>query len=213
MSRITALRAPFRGSRRREIFLDGEKWDDTSTVVIRALGLAEDDDVEPDVLLEHILTEERSAARERALRLLGYREHGSAELRSKLLDDGYHTETADPLCASFVEMGLLDDERYASILARTLITGRRLGRPRARREMIARGIPEEVVDNALDTCCCADDEYDRAVDVARRWYRPGVDRRKLAARLLRRGYPSGICFRAAAFVCEERGDATDDDSL
>jgi regulatory protein len=198
MPRVTALRAAFRGSKRRSIHIDGEEWRTTSAAVIRELGLSQDDEVDLRELEAALSAAEPVAARERALRLLGYREHGSKELHTKLTDDGYPAAVAAAVTDSLVRVGLVDDERYTSLLARTLIEGRGYGRSRAYREMTRRGISEDDAGGCLDALCSESTERTRALELARKWARPGADVRKLAARLARRGFAMGICFEAAS---------------
>lgn len=213
MARITALQAAFRGSRRRVVFLDDQEWRATSLAVIKALGLAVGDDVDVSGLADAIAEAESTAVRERALALLGYREHGSAELTTKLTADGYPLELARSVVASFVRVELIDDQRYAAMLARTLLESRGYGRMRARREMTRRGLEEDRVDGALDACESSDDERDRAMTLAVRWARPGMDTRRLAARLARRGFPVRTCFDAAKTALECHEEVPPDEAL
>ena len=211
MALITALRVGYRGSKRRSIFLDGQEWRTTSNLVVRMLGLTEGDEVDESSLKTDIDAAETPAARERALRLLGYREHGSVELHGKLLDDGYPPEIATSVVSALTRVGLVDDDRYAAVLARTLIDGRRYGRGRARREMLRRGLTDEKVDAALDSCCPESGEYERVLELARKYARPDLDTRRLAARLARRGYPVGMCFDAARHALETTDEWSSDD--
>lgn len=213
MARITALRAAFRGSKRRSIIVDGEAWRTTSAAVVRALGLAEGDDVDTEQLGTALAAAEVPAARERALRLLGYREHGSAELREKLSADGYPPNLARTTVVALGRVGLVDDDRYAALLARTLVDGRGYGRARARREMLHRELSEECVESALDACCPSSEEYARALALACRWARPDLDVRKLAARLARRGYPARIAFQAASTALDNPDAPPPEDSF
>ncbi len=213
MARITALRAAFRGSKRRSIIVDDEEWKTTSLVVVRELGLGAGDEIDLNATELAIAAAEPAAARERALRLLGYREHGSSELRDKLVADGYPDRLAQETVAALMRIGLVDDVRYAEVLARTLIDGRRYGRSRARTEMVRRGVDETLVQEALDACCPESGEYDRALAMASHWARPGGDTRKLAARLARRGFPPRICFDAAAAALGDVDTPSDADTL
>ncbi|MDO9556948.1 MAG: regulatory protein RecX [Coriobacteriia bacterium] len=213
MACITALRAAYRGSKRRSITVDGEEWRTTSAAVVRELGLAEGDDVDTDRLETSISAAEIPAARDRALRLLGYREHGSIELREKLITDGYPMDLASRTVDSLLRVGFVDDDRYAALLARTLIDGRAYGRTRAYREMLRRKLSEEQAQVALDACCPESGEYARALELARTWARPGGDVRKLAARLARRGYPVRTCFEAAASAFGLADEQAVDDTL
>lgn len=198
---ITELRTGQGSLRRRvTVYLDSEPWRTTTTSVVRKLGVAVGDTCDPRVLDEMARELETPELRERAVRLLGYRERSEADLRTRLLDDGYPTDLVDALVTEFADLGLVDDERFAGMLARSLIQLRGLGRDRARRELSRHGLTDEIVDAALDTVAPSPGEADRALEVAKRSLRSSDNPDRLAARLARRGFSPSIAFRVARTV-------------
>jgi regulatory protein len=181
----------------RVIFLDEEDWHTTAAPVIRELGLAEGDIVDTDDLARSIEAAERVAARERALATLGYRERSVAELRTKVLDDGYPTGIVDDVVASLESAGIVDDARFTEMLVRSMAVGKRLGRHRIERELELKGIAPEVAALALNEYLNLDDAPGRVLDAARRLARGGDRVDLLAARLVRKGYAPGEAFGAA----------------
>jgi len=194
---ITTIETPRIGSRVRVIFLDDEEWHTTAAPVIKELGIAEGDIVDSDELALSLEAAERVAARERALATLGYRERSVAELRSKILDDGYPTGVVDDVVASLESAGIVDDARFTEMYVRSLAVGKRLGRHRIERELEQKGIAPEVAAVALHEYLNLDDAPARVLESARRLARAGDRVDLLAARLVRKGYAPGEAFGAA----------------
>jgi len=194
---ITEIAAVRAGSRVRIISLNEGPWRTTAAPVIRELGIEVGDIVDADDLALAIEAAERVAARERALAVLGYRERSVAELRSKLLDDGYPTGIVDDVVAALERAGIVDDARFTESFVRSLSIGKKLGRRRIERELEQKGIAPEVAAAALLEYCDPDDARARVHEAARRLVRTGDRVDLLAARLVRKGYGPGEAFSAA----------------
>ncbi len=194
---ITRIETPRIGSRVRVIFMDEEIWHTTAAPVIRELGIVEGDIVDTDDLARSIDAAERVAARERALATLGYRERSVAELRSKVVDDGYPAGIVDDVVASLESAGIVDDARFTEMFVRSMAVGKRLGRHRIVRELEQKGIAPEVAAAALNEYLNLDDAPARVLEAARRLARDGDRVDLLAARLVRKGYAPGEAFGAA----------------
>lgn len=199
---ITAIRSR-RGSRRRELELDGAGWLSVSQPVLAALAIASGDVVDPDEITARIAILEPPAARERALRLLAYRDRSASEIHARLAEDGYSESTVDDVVGWLLETGLVDDERFAEQLARSLVVGRRYGRSRSLRHLLHSGISEDIARRALDAAAPGEDECDRAAGLARSLLRSGDTAERLASRLVRRGYATSDALSAARAVVGE----------
>lgn len=210
---ITTIETPRIGSRVRVIFLDDEQWHTTAAPVIRELGIAEGDIVDTDELARSLDAAERVAARERALATLGYRERSVAELRSKVLDDGYPTGIVDDVVASLESAGIVDDDRFAEMFVRSMAVGKRLGRHRIERELDQKGIAPEVAAAALHEYLNLDDAPARALEAARRLARQGDRVDLLAARLVRKGYGPAEAFGAAREIVAAMHTHEDDSDI
>jgi regulatory protein len=210
MSLVTEIRVPRRGSRRREVMLDGEPWRTTSVDVVRATDLRAGAVMPAPDLSALLDAHEPRSARERAFRILGYRDRSSTELRERLVDEGYPYGLAADLVAGLQHSGIVDDDRYASTLARTLTTGRGLGRARAQRELTARGIGESEALAAVDAAMPAEDEEESARRLASALAsRAGANVQRIAGRLARKGFPAALAYRVAR---EALGKAADMDT-
>lgn len=202
---LTDVRTHGRGSKRRSLVLDGEPWLSLPLEVLRELGIRQGDLVDADALEQQIASCAPRVARERALRLLSVRERTVSELVGRLIDDGYSVEIATCTVERLVETGLVDDERFAEAMARVLIGSRRLGRGRALRELIRKGVDEELAARSLDEYAAVEGEGERTREMARRLSKPGDTVNRLASRLVRRGFAAGDALAAARELVESEG--------
>ncbi|MBQ9414602.1 MAG: regulatory protein RecX [Clostridia bacterium] len=112
-----------------------------------------------ETLFDH---SQQHRARERALYYLSFRDYGSGEMIKKLVHAGFSGERAAAVVERLQEVGLIDDRRYATILA-TDMTERKLY-PRRRVEMalhekgfsseiiaeVVAGLPDKEAEQALE---------------------------------------------------------------
>ena len=128
-------------------------------------------------------------ARERALYLLDRRDYSFVEMFKKLRQN-YDEELCYRVMQRLVELGAINDRRYAEGLARHYMEVKLFGRRRAFQEMRVKGLTKEVIDIALE-------EYEEGVEerlrklIEKKYLRimtdeKGVNRAKNA--LVRYGY-------------------------
>ncbi len=86
--------------------------------------------------------------RERAIKLLGRREHAPAELALKLGQRGYPQSLVAQVLAQLIEENLLSSTRYAESLVRVRIE-KGAGPVRIRNELSGHAIDTEIIENAL----------------------------------------------------------------
>ena len=128
-------------------------------------------------------------ARERALYLLDERDYGYAEMFKKL-EKNYPEQICYDVVNNLAELGLIDDRRYAKRCAEYYITRKLWGKYRAREEMRRRGIPRELIDEALEEY--EDGTGDRLIELIGRKYsrklaeENGIN--KVRAALARQGF-------------------------
>jgi SOS response regulatory protein OraA/RecX len=192
------IASPGRGSRARVLHLDGEPWRTTSLEIVRELDLRVGLVVDTADLERDIDAAEPASARERALRLLAYRDRASEELRGRLAQDGYSPPVAAAVIADLLRVGVLDDARFAASTVRVLATVRGYGRTRVLRELQARGVDPSISTAALAEHLSDDDEAASALRLARAFAaRPGADVGRLAARLVRKGFRPALALSVA----------------
>ena len=154
------------------------------------------------------LTQIRSqASGERALgdayRLLGHRARSREELRRRLLQKEHEEAVVDVVLERLGEEGLLDDAEFARRYVADKRTLGRWGSQRIRRGLAELGVAAPVIDAAVGSADGGGDEdaeYARALAVlaAKGPPRPPLEaaRRRAYEALLRRGFASGLAYRA-----------------
>src|ERR1044072_5247939 len=110
------------------------------------------------------------SAYERALRLLGQRQHFRGDLRRKLLAKGYEADEVDAALERCAAEGYLDDESTARPFVAERQERRGLGRARIAAELRRCGAGGEAVSAVLSEVD-EDGERERAATAAARWRR------------------------------------------
>lgn len=136
-------------------------------------------------------------ARAIVLRRLTAAPRTRSELQRSLRERNVPDEVGQRVLDRFTEVGLIDDAQYAAAFTES----RRQRSGWSRRAIAAklhdRGVPRDVIAEAL-AAVDGDDELQTARDLAaRRWERtrtlaPEVRRRRIAAMLARRGYSGSV---------------------
>ncbi len=137
--------------------------------------------------------EEYRKARERALYLLDHRDYSYVDLFHKL-EKNYSEDTCYRVMDKMVELGTINDNRYAEGLARHYVEVKGFGSRRAFQEMRGKGLTAEVIKRALAVYDEDEDTtwYDRLYELVERKYlrylddEKGVNKVKNA--LVRYGY-------------------------
>lgn len=153
-----------------------------------------------------------SAAKEAALTILDRCDQSVEACRRKLLQRGYRQEVVEPALERLVEVGVLDDERYARSLVRARHQSRALVGRALKQELQRKGLSAAVIEAAMAVELPAA-EHTEAVDqlverklVASRKLDPQAQTRRVVSMLLRRGYSSGQAFAALERVRERLGE-------
>jgi len=130
------------------------------------------------------------------LRLLTGRDYSHAELRQRLFDRGFEPDRIDDALQRCLELGYLDDNRYALNRATSLLTQGRAVGPRVLADLRRHGVSDEVACRALEKALESCDENQLLRSLMDRRF-PDFDydsaslkeRRRVLHYLQRRGYP------------------------
>jgi regulatory protein len=133
-----------------------------------------------------------------ALRLLTGRDYSQAELRRRLLDKGFAPAGVDAALQRCLELGYLDDNRFALNRATSLMTQGRAVDQRILLDLRQRGISEDVACQALAKACEDCDESTLLRSLLQRRFpdfnyssAPAKERRRVVHFLQRRGFAIG----------------------
>ncbi len=154
--------------------------------------------------LENLLkTSEYNRARERALYLLGLRDYACRELEKKLLTEA-RPAIAAQVIERLVDVGLLDDERYAARMAHSLSRTKGYPKRRVAQELQRRGVDRETAGFAAEELEIADFQQALAL-IEKKYYNKMTDRPsrdKVMAALARRGFSFEAIRRAFSLFDE-----------
>ena len=121
--------------------------------------------------------------------LLSRRDHSVKELKTKLLRT-VDEKNADKAIEKMLDLGYLDDEKYARNLVKYLAQARNMSKNHIKKEMFKRGIPNEIIILVME-----DYEFDNVscvVDLILTKYRNKLNNedgnKKVIASLMRKGF-------------------------
>jgi regulatory protein len=187
--KITALIAQKRNPQRINVFLDGEFAFGLHRITAAWLRVGE-------VLSEERITrlrsqDEQEVAYQRAFDLISRRPRAEKEIRDKLREKGFRTETIDAILERLRTAGLVGDAQFAQAWSEN----RSAFRPRGRRllalELRQKGIGQETIEETLNELPAEETlAYEAAVKISRRLAELSWEefRTKLCAHLLRKGF-------------------------
>jgi len=138
-----------------------------------------------------------------AFRHLNRRERTCREMREHLFKRGIEPPVLEAAIQELTGHGYLDDGRFARVFAQDKRALSEWGSARIRRELVARGVDREHIDDALaaheDWAQPAEAELERARALMRRRFPDGArtrrDRERALAVLLRKGYEYDLAAR------------------
>ena len=128
-----------------------------------------------------------------AMYSLDIRDHSEKEIRQKL-SRKYDEQSVDSAVEKLLDLGLINDRRYAEFLTRELFERKRYGKNRVRSELFRRGIAQNVINDVLEEYEEENepDNVQTIVDIIeKKYYNKLLDeksRQKTVAALVRLGY-------------------------
>ncbi len=151
--------------------------------------LKEDMEIPQSAVEEIAFENDFRKAKERALYLLDYRDYSYTELFKKL-EKNYCEDICYKVMDRMVELGTIDDRRYAERLARHYTEVKKFGYYRASSEMKRKGIPKTIIEETLGEY--EDTVYERLFElINKKYYRYLEDEngiKKIKNSLVRYGY-------------------------
>ena len=147
---ITEIEPQKKYEDRVNIYLNGAFAFGLKKEVLLQHHLHKGDQISDRLIDEVLLSEEKSRAKEKALRLLSYRARSVQELRKKLLEKEYSERTVHHVIEDFLRVGLLDDQVFALTYARSRMVQRPIGKRLLKQELLRKGISEDIVDKSVE---------------------------------------------------------------
>jgi regulatory protein len=195
---VTALDPGPRGTGGVRVLVDGAPFATVATQDVADLGVRAGRLLEPELAAALERRAEAFAARAVALRMLAYRPLPGREIERRLTRKGHDKTVAASVVEGLRASGLVNDVEFARHFVRTRATGRRYGPARLEADLRRLGVDEKTASAAVRDTLAADEIDPRQLlrDAAARKLRTlagvgrDVQRRRLRAYLLRRGFPT-----------------------
>lgn len=191
--KITSLKAQKRNPQRVNVFLDGEYAFGLTRYV--AAWLQTGQELDNDRIAQLLAEDEVETAHQQAIRFINYRPRTEYETQKKLSELGYSDDVILIIIERLKNVGLIDDNNYAS----SWITDRIMNHPTSPRfmsfELRRRGVDQEIIDSALADI----DETQLAFKLSKKKIRtlkfndPIYIKNKLYSYLYRQGFDSAVC--------------------
>ncbi len=144
------------------LYIDGEfaMKLDTQTLIENRFSAGRE--IDDEDLREIIRQSNERRAKEKALRLISYRDHSKKELTDKIRRT-CDEQSAEKAVERLEELGLVNDVGFARRYAEQLIFTKNMSKRRAKTELALKGIDRDVIEDVLDEIDVEPREQIRAV--------------------------------------------------
>lgn len=200
---ITALRIQKRNAERVNVYLDGQYA--LALPILAAAKLRRGQSLSDEDIAYLKALNEEAKAYDRAVRFLAHRPRSIAETQNYLRRHQLPDSAIDQVIQRLVTAGYLDDTLFAQFWVEDRERFRPRGPAALRYELRQKGLPEPIIDSALQDLDAEDSAYRAAVARAPRL--TGLDRatfrQKLGSYLLRRGFGHDVVWPVVDRTWEE----------
>ncbi len=138
---------------------------------------------------EYLFALQNDCARNDVQRFLSFSERSSGQLRDKVISLGYPDFVAETTVNWAVEYGLVDDRRFCKLF----VSSRTMGRARIKIELSRRKVPQNIIDQVLETVSESESREELVKQVSARYGNLAdhkTARRRASGWLSRRGFSS-----------------------
>lgn len=193
--KISKIETQKKNKKRSTIYIDGNFAFGISNELLVKFDLHEGDELNDDLIQNVLLAKEKQRIRDRAYRLLHYRNRAIKELRDRLLKIGFDTALVQEVIDEMVEDNTLNDENFAEAFIADYTKLRTKGNIFIRHELSKKGITSDVIETLMqkrDEKRIADDYMCKKLshlDIAK-----PKDRQKALRRLLARGFTPTVAY-------------------
>jgi len=213
LQKITALRLQKKNRQRVSVFLDGKYAFGLRASVAAALKVGQT--LSPEEIDQLQRRDAVEVAHDQALNFLSYRPRSRTEVEAYLKRRNVPLITIQAVVDRLVRAGLVDDEAFAQYW----VENRELFRPRGTRslrfELRQKGVPDAVIDQAVEGIDEADSAYRAARERARRLRELDyqVFRRRLGGFLQRRGFDYDVVKETVNRLWQELRVSTEEEAF
>jgi len=144
--RISKIETQKRHKDRVSVFIDGEFRFGLSKVLALKHDLTEDREITEEEITTVLYQEEKEKIRERAFRLLGFRDRSVQEIRERLLRLGFDAARVEETIAELVRDQTLDDRRFSRAFTDDYTNLKPKGNQYLRRELKHKKVADEIIE-------------------------------------------------------------------
>lgn len=195
MGKITSIEEQKGNKKRFNVYIDGDFAFKVHEDVVVWHKLAVGKELSDTFIDEVILAEEQSKANNHALKLLGYRAQSEYEIRNKLSQKGYESNTIEGTILYLKRNGLIDDYAFAKSLVNDELNIKLSGYRLIKQKLLQKGISKEICQRILEETIDEEDALSACIMLAEKKLNTicrnddKADKiRKVGAFLQRKGY-------------------------
>jgi regulatory protein len=193
--KISKIEPQKKNKKRSSIYIDGKFAFGLANEIIIKYDLTEGDDIDDTHIRDVLLEEEKQRIRQRAFRLLQYRDRSIHELTDRLMRIGFDQRLVDVVIQEFVNDNIIDDEKFA----RAFVSDYTSLNPRGNRfliqELRKKGVAQDTilkVVNGRDEKILIKDYIERKLSHLNR--NNPKEKHKIVRRLLMRGFSTDVIY-------------------
>lgn len=212
--RIDSIEKSRKGNKFKVLFDDGMELLLSKEVIID-FGLRRNDEISDKVCSELRDAQSYRDAYLAAARLLNYRLRTRSELNKRLMQKGFQQAIVEKVIRKMVEIGLLDDARFADAFVASKIASKPVGKRELARGLMEKGVAKETAAAAVSLVGDDETQLSLALDAASTRMRslarfePAKRKEKLVAFLARRGFGWDVIKKVIKAILKEDTDVVD----
>ena len=193
--KISKIEPQKKNKKRCSIYIDGEfRFGLTKDLVLK-YDLNEGDEITEDDIKNVLLESEKQKIKQRAFKILHYRERSVQELTNRLIKIGFDQSLVNQVIEDFTADKTLDDERFVKAFVSDYTKLKPKGNKFIIRELKKRGIPQEKIAKMLSSR----NEKELVKDFIQKKLahlnkNNPKERQKIICRLLSRGFTPDIVY-------------------
>ncbi|HTK82035.1 MAG TPA: RecX family transcriptional regulator [Bacteroidota bacterium] len=195
---ITNIEPQKRSPRRVNIYLDDEFAFGIQADVLAKFGLREGDELDKEAVGRVLLVEERTLAKNQALRYLGTRRRTEKEIRDKLLEKEFTPATIESVLADLIARGLVNDAEFVKAFVHDAQMRKPAGKRLLQMKLRSKGISPALLKTLLNDEMSPEQEEALALkeaekiigkyNTSRKSVDPPRQQQRLIQHLARRGF-------------------------
>ncbi len=210
---ITSVERQPKNRHRYNIFIDGVYAFSVHEEVLIKHRLLKGERIDADTIRSVLEEEEQQQAYLHAIQYIGRKPRAEKEVTVCLRRKGFAPQLIERVVRKLKEQKYIDDAQFAKLWTDHRIYSHKKGRKWVQQELLLKGVSKERVQDALRQID-EDEEFRCAYELAaKRWTRQDAAQpersRKVAAFLLRRGYPHSMVSRIIRQLRAETNDTSE----